>query len=150
MACPKLCIWWHSCCCVNIGSIKLDLTVHYPFFRFDPMRLGGLEHSVKPHRGSLSPRSSLGLYRSAINTHTVLTFARRDAQQTHSLVSGGTHCSLYPGPHTDSVCSPKGTLIYNRLFFFNLWRQDSFTGIFSFVGFPLIFLCLNPFLKAST
>ena len=69
--------------------------VRCPFFRFDPTKLGGLGHSVKQHRVSLSPRSSLGLYRSTINTHTVLTFALGDAQQTCSLVSGHTHCSLY-------------------------------------------------------
>lgn len=56
IACPKLCIWWHSCCCVNIGSIKLDLMVHYPFFRFDPMKFRGLGHSVKEQRVSLSPK----------------------------------------------------------------------------------------------
>lgn len=60
IACPKLCIWWHSCCCVNIRSIKLDLMVHYPFFRFDPMTFRGLWAQCEKAKGFHShPRSSL-------------------------------------------------------------------------------------------
>lgn len=125
--------------------------VRCPFFRFDPTKLGGLGHSVKQHRVSLSPRSSLGLYRSTINTHTVLTFALGDAQQTCSLVSGHTHCSLYSGLHTDSVCSLKRALIYNLpLFFFKPLEAGSIYWYFGFVSFPPIFLCLHLFLRVST
>lgn len=116
-------------------TLSLDLT---------PWSLGVLSTVWKSKGFHSHPRSSLGLYRNTINTHTVLTFALRDAQQTHSLVSEGAIVFFIQA----------GTLIEPAnwrecsfvIWHFFLCRKDSFTVIFSLVAFSLSYCILVHFL----